>query len=205
MIPVAAVMLSQSAHAADVPLSPLGLPFSPARPEAVGPDHPLYHRIALESVVNMPVVVGASATGGIIGAAKRASFEKALRETLEKLNMLAPSPVEAKVRLTPRWLGMDAPFRVSFSSRTSVRMAWSLVRIDNGQVIFNREITTSAESKGGDGTSRATGVGRVALMANIASAAVCIDKAAYGKAPQDCALTPAFTYKAPVYRVMFLP
>jgi hypothetical protein len=194
-----------SAWAADVPLSPIGLPFQPAAPKPVAPEHPLYHRIAIAPVADMPGVVGASATGGIMGAAKRSSFEKALRETLAALNLLAPSEAEAKVRLSPRWISMDAPFKISFSSEATVRMGWSLTRIDNGQRIFDREIATSAQSRGGSGSERATGVGRVALMTNIASAARCIDQAAYGQAPQDCALTPGFTYRAPTYQIMFVP
>jgi hypothetical protein len=201
----AIAIIPASARADDVPLSPIGLPFQPGAPKAVAADHPLYHRIALDPVADMPNVVGASATGGIMGAAKRSSFEKALRETLEKLNLLAPSESEAKVRLSPRWINMEAPFKISFSSRAIVRMGWSLKRIDNGQPLFDRDISTAAESKGGSGSERAIGVGRVALMTNIASAVRCIDLAAYGQAPQDCALTPDFTYKAPIYRFMWVP
>lgn len=205
LIPAALVVSTTPALAADVPLSPIGLPFKPGTPRPVAPEHPLYHRIAIDPVVDMPGVVGAGATGGIMGAAKRSSFEKALRETLEKLNLLAPNAADAKVRLSPRWIDMDAPFKISFSSRATVRMGWSLTRIDNGQRIFDREIATSAESKGGSGSERATGVGRVALMTNIASAVRCIDQAAYGQAPQDCALTPDFTYQAPTYRFIYVP
>ncbi|WP_420145641.1 hypothetical protein [Sphingobium sp.] len=200
-----ALAIPAAGQAADVPLSPIGLPFQPGAPVPVAPDHPLYHRVAIDPVADMPGVVGASATGGIMGAAKRSSFEKALRETLEKLNLLAPDDATAKVRLTPRWIGMDAPFRISFSSQATVRMGWRVTRIDNGQAIFDRDIETSAESKGGSGSERATGVGRVALMTNIASAMRCIDMAAYGRAPQDCALTPGFTYHAPTYRFVYLP
>lgn len=153
----------------------------------------------------MPGVVGAKATLGLTGAAKRSSFEKALRQTMDTLNMLAPTDAEAKVRLSPRWIDMNAPFRISFSSRASVTMGWSLTRIDNSQLLFQRDISTAAESNGGDGTARTVGVGRVALMTNIASALSCIDKAAYGAAPQDCALSPNFQYKAPTYIIMFLP
>lgn len=193
------------AVAADVPLSPIGLPFKPLAPSAVKPDHPLYHHILLEPVIDMPAVVGTSASLGIMGAAKRASFEKALRETLNKLNLLSPDAAQAKVRLTPRWIGMDAPFKISFSSNATVRMGWALTRIDNGQTIFQRDIETSAESRGGDGSARATGVGRIALMTNIASAMSCIDKAAYGQAPANCALTPDFAYSAPTYTIIFVP
>lgn len=206
LLAAAAIAFSPaSASAADVPLSPIGLPFSPGAPRPVAPDHPLYHRIALDAVADMPGVVGTSATAGIMGAARRSSFEKALRETLDKLNLLAPSEAEAKVRLSPRWIGMDAPFKISFASDATVRMGWRLTRIDNSQRIFDRDIATSAESKGGSGSERATGVGRVALMTNIASAMRCIDLAAYGQAPQDCTLTPGFTYHAPTYKFLFVP
>lgn len=192
-------------QAKDVPLSPVGFPFDPVAPQPLTPQHPLYHRIALDPVAEMPSVVGSGATGGLIGTAKRSSFEKALAETLEKLNMLAPTEADAKVRLSPKWIELDSPLRISFSSHATAQLAWRLTRIDNGQEIFSREIETSAESRGGSGNDRAVGVGRVALMANIASAVVCIDKAAYGKAPDDCALKPAFTYRAPTVRIRFLP
>ncbi|MBU0657216.1 MAG: hypothetical protein EPO45_14310 [Sphingobium sp.] len=188
-----------------VPLSPIGFSFSPSAPAPLKPDHPLYRRIALEQVADMPGVVGGKATLGLAGAAKRSSFEKALRETMNKLNMLATTNAEAKVRLSPRWIDMDAPFKISFSSRASVTMGWSLTRIDNGQLLFQRDITTAAQSKGGNGTDRMVGVGRVALMTNIASALNCVDRAAYGVARQDCALSPNFEYKAPTYIFMFLP
>lgn len=198
LVLLCAIAFSSSAQADDdVPLVPIDLPFAPEAPAPLPPTHPLYHRITLSSVSDMPATVGASATMGLMAAAKRSSFEKGLRDTLDRLNMLAASDADARFRLTPKWQGMDAPFRMSFSSRATVRMGWSLTRIDNGQEIFQRDIATSAEAKGGDGNRRSIGVGRVALMANIASAALCLDKAAYGRAPQDCALTPQFKYQAP--------
>jgi hypothetical protein len=103
---VAIALSPAPAFAADVPLSPIGLPFSPGAPRPVAPDHPLYHRIMVDAVADMPGVVG---------------------------------------------------------------------------------------------------VGRVALMTNIASAMRCIDMAAYGQAPQDCALTPGFNYRAPTYKFLFVP
>jgi hypothetical protein len=181
----------------DVPLSPLGLSFQPITPQPVPPGHPLFHTILLEPVTDMPNVVGASATAGVMGVAKRSSFENGLHETFDKLNMLAPTEAEAKFRLTPRWIRLEAPFRISLSSRATARLSWTLTRIDNGQQIFQQEIATSAESSGGYAVSRAIGVGRVALMANIASAAACLDKAVYGQTPDDCALVPLFTYQAP--------
>lgn len=189
-----ALVAAPASASNEVPLSPLGLPMAP---KPLTPEHPLYHRIALDPVADMPNVVGASATAGFIGAAKRSSFDKAVRETLEKLNMLAPTDADARFRLSPRWLGMDAPFRISFSSRATARLDWKLNRIDTGQQIFRREIATPSEAKGRDGSLRAVGVGRMALMTNIASAAVCIDAAAYGHAAADCALTPGFRYEAP--------
>ena len=138
----------QSALASDgVPLSPIGFSFSPSAPAPLKPDHPLYRRIALEQVADMPGVVGGKATLGLAGAAKRSSFEKALRETMNKLNMLATTDAEAKVRLSPRWIDMDAPFKISFSSRASVTMGWSLTRIDNGQLLFKRDITTAVQGR----------------------------------------------------------
>lgn len=196
---------SVPAFASDVPLSPIGLPFKPGAPQPLAPDHPLYHHVALDPVEGMPSVVGAGATLGLSGAAKRSSFDKALRDTLAALNMLAPSVADARVTLKPRWVSMEAPFKIGFSSKATARLAWTLTRIDSGKILFQREIATSAESRGGDGTSRANGVGRVALMTNIASVALCLDKAAYGQAPGDCALNPAFTYHAPTYTIMFIP
>jgi hypothetical protein len=40
---------------------------------------------------------------------------------------------------------------------------------------------------------RDNGIVRAAIAANFASAANCIDRAAYGTAPSDCALTPKFS------------
>lgn len=196
-VPAPATSTPVLALTGDVPLTPLGLSFTPESPQPVPPGHPLYHHVTVDPVADMPSVVGASVTSGFIGAAKRSSFDKALRETLDKLNMLAPTDAEAKFRLSTHWQGLDAPFKISFSSQATARLSYMLTRIDNGQRIFERQIATSADAHGGEGGARAIGVGRLAIMTNLASVALCLDKAAYGHAPEDCALTPGFTFRPP--------
>lgn len=195
---IALILSAPPAYARDdVPLSPIGMPFAPAAPNAVTPDHPLYRTITLTGIDLLPAK---------LGPAKRAAFVAALTDALDRLQMLSKDPATARFRLTPRWLNMDSPFRVSFSSRATARLAWQLERIDDGRTIFRREIATTAESRGGSASERKKGVERVALMTNIASVAACLDKAAYGRAAADCALTPNFTYHAPAPPlIMFVP
>ncbi|QDZ07707.1 hypothetical protein FPZ24_09565 [Sphingomonas panacisoli] len=180
-----------------VGLSPIGLPFGPDGPRRLPTDHVLTGAIVLD---------GADALPQKMGSAKRDQFATALSETLAQLGMLATDPAKARFRLTPVWVGLDSPFKISFKNRATVHMSWRLTRIDTGQTIFARQIDTSAESSGGDASARVRGIERIALMTNIASVAACLDKAAYGKAPTNCALTPGFTYRAPSPpMVIFVP
>ena len=185
-----------------VPLVPIGIPFAPSSPEPVSPTHPLYHRIAVMPVAGIPKRVGGTFTLSI----RQAEFDTALRDTLDKLNMLAPTDADARFRLTTTWGDLDMPFHIGISSHATARLSYTLARTDTGQSIFAREIATSAESKGGDATDREQETGRLALMTNLASVAVCLDQAAYGRAPADCALKPLATYRArSVPLIMFVP
>ena len=65
--------------------------------------------------------------------------------------------------------------------------------IDDGRELFDRDVTTSAEGGGVDASMRDNGIVRAAIAANFASAANCLDRAAFGDAPGDCALTPRFS------------
>ena len=172
----------------DMPLSPVGLPFSPATPRVVPTDHPLHGSIRL---------VGIDALPDKLGPVKRDAFAAAVTDTLKRLDMLAADTSKARFRLTPIWIGLDSPFRISATSRAASHLVWRLTRIDDGRTIFEREITTSVQSSGGSAPERKRGVERLSLMSNIASVALCLDKSAYGRAPADCALTPGFSYRAP--------
>lgn len=172
----------------DVPLSPIGLPFGPDGPRRLEAGHPLFGTVTIAGMEALP---------DRVGPAKRESFAAALTTTLDRLGMLASDPARARFRLTPVWVAMDSPFKISFSSKATVRMGWRVSRIDNGKTIFSREIATFAQSTGGSAPERRKDVERVALMSNIASAVRCIDRTALGKPPADCALTPGFGYRAP--------
>jgi hypothetical protein len=185
----ALVLVATPALAKDtVPLSPIGLPFGPEGPRRLPADHVLSGTILLDGIDALPEK---------LGPAKRDKFVSALGDTLALLGMLATDPSKARFRLTPVWVGLDSPFKISIKNRATVHMSWRLTRIDTGQTIFSRQIDTSAEASGGSAAERVRGIERVALMTNIASAAACLDKAAYGNAPTNCALTPKFTYRAP--------
>ena len=195
-LPIAAALLAtfpslaSAGHVAS--LVPIGLSFAPAAPEAVSPDHPLYHRVAITPVSGMLARVG----GTFTLATRPAEFDAALRDTLDRLNMLAQNPADARVRLTVAWGDLAVPFHVGFGSHAEAKIGYTLSRIDTGQPIFSREIVTKAEARGGDAVDREQENARLALATNLASMAVCIDQAAYGRAPADCALTPLATYHA---------
>ncbi len=175
------------------PLAPFGLPYSPEAPVPLPADHPLYRKVAIDPIVGMPEKVGAF----LAPITKRVEMDEAIRETLDKANMLAPAGTPPKFRLSVRWVSFFAPQKISFSSEASAEIAYTLTRIDSGAQIFTRIIRTAATARGGDGTARLQGNARMALTTNLASAWVCMDKAAYGNAPADCALTALARFQAP--------
>ena len=181
------------AHAAtgDIPLVAIGLPFAPEAPRPLAPDHTLYHRIAVAEIEDMPATVGNSLIG-IFAAAKRSSVNKGLRETLDRMNMLAPSETDARARLIVRWGGVKTPFVIATSGRSTATLTYELRRISTGDLLFQREISTTAEGEGIDAGMRVAGTARAAIATNFASMALCLKKASAGTAPQDCALQPLF-------------
>jgi hypothetical protein len=196
LIPIIAALVAVAAtHPVDAksfPLTPVGLPFSPDSPKPVPPGHPLYRQVALDPVADMPDKVGKF----LIPITSAKEMNQALRETLEQANMLAPPGAQAKTHLQVRWIALDAPQKISFSSHATARLSYTLVRSENGQQLFSRDISTFSQSRGGDASDRLKGNARLAIMTNLASAVVCLDKAAYERAPADCALQPQMNYRA---------
>jgi hypothetical protein len=192
----AAALLLIAAPAAaapgEIPLMAIGLPFAPETPTPVAPTHPLFHRVAVAEIEGLRATVGSSALN-FIAAAKRSSVNKGLRESLQQMNLLAPDAAAARTRLTVRWGGSETPFHIGTHNKASVTMHYTLARIDTGQLLFDRDITTSAEGGGVDASMRDNGIVRAAIAANFASAANCLDHAALGTAPANCALTPRFS------------
>lgn len=189
---LAAVATPGAAATPAVPLQPMGLPFAPESPRPLSPDHPLFHGVALDPVADMPGKVGKF----LIPITSAAEVNEALRQTLERANMLAPSDGRPSFRLLVRWGALNAPARISFSSEATATLSYTLIRVENGQELFRREISTVSRSRGGEGADRLKGNARLAIMTNLASAVLCLDKAAYGRAPADCALTPQMSYRA---------
>lgn len=178
-------LLGAPAARADIPLVAIGLPFAPEAPHPVASDHPLYHRVQVGEIVDLPGMIRFS-------AAPPGRVHKALRETLEQMNLLAPTDADAKVKLVATWGGLDSPAKFLMpGTQTSATLSYRLSRLDNGQILMDRTITTTLAGKGSayDG---GMGMARGAIAANFASAAMCMDKAAYGHAPQDCALQPLY-------------
>jgi hypothetical protein len=193
---------TSAALAKTFPLQPIGLEFAPESPRPLSPGHPLYQRVALDPLADMPSKVGKF----LVPITSATEMDEALRETLERANMLAPPAIQPKFRLRVRWGGLNAPSRISFSSEATATLSYTLVRIDNGQELFRRDITSVSRSTGGDASDRLKGNARLAILTNLASAVLCLDKAAYGQAPVDCALKPQATYRAArPSTVIFLP
>lgn len=181
-----------TANADDIPLVAIGLPFEPEAPRPVSPDHPLFELIDIPEIADLPATVGGSALS-FIKAAKRSSMNKALHETFRQMHLLAPDPAKSRGTLFVTWIGTRTPFKIGGRNEATVTMRYRLVRKDNGAVLFNREITTSAGGGGVDASMRDLGIVRAAIATNFASAANCLDHASLGKWPQDCALTPKFS------------
>ena len=193
MIACLAVSASPSAaFAKPFPLNPIGLPFAPDSPKPLSPDHPLYRQVALDPVTDMPSKVGSF----LVPITSAKELNDALRQTLESANMLAPPGSQPKVRLAVRWAGLKAPAKISASSEATASLSYTLIRVATGEELFRRDISTFSRSSGGDAADRLKGNARLALLTNLASVVVCLDKAAYMRAPADCALTPLATYQA---------
>ena len=146
-------------------MNPIGLPFAPDSPKPLAPDHPLYHQIALDPVADMPSKVGSF----LVPITSAKEMNEALRDTLERANMLAPPGAQAKARLVVRWAGLNAPAKISFSSEATARLSYSLIKIENGQELFRRDIATVSRSTGGDASDRLKGNARLAILTNLAS------------------------------------
>jgi len=193
MIACLAVYASPSAALAKAfPLNPIGLPFAPDSPKPLSPDHPLYRQVALDPVADMPSKVGSF----LVPITSAKELNDALRQTLESANMLAPPGSQPKVRLAVRWAGLKAPAKISASSEATASLSYTLIRVATGEELFRRDISTFSRSTGGDASDRLKGNARLAILTNLASAVVCLDKAAYMRAPADCALRPLATYHA---------
>lgn len=176
----------------DISMVAIGLPFAPEAPTPVGSSHPLFHDVTIGEIQGLPATVKSSALN-FIAAAKRSSINAALSETFRQMNLLAPAPAAGRKRLVVSWLGDKTPSHIGSGNTKSVTLHYRLERVDNGQTLFDREITTSARGGGVDASMRDNGIVRAAIAANFASAANCLDHAAFGTAPADCALTPQYS------------
>ncbi len=181
----------------DIPMVAIGLPFSPETPTPVGPTHALYRDIEIEEIHDLPPTIKSS-TLNFIAAAKRSSVNAALRESFSRMNLAAIGQTPGRKRLIATWVGERTPFHIGAHNASVVTIHYRLERVDNGNILFDRDITTSVNGTGGSASMRDNGVVRAAIAANFASAANCLDHAAYSAAPADCALTPGF-------RVSFIP
>lgn len=178
-----------------------GIGFAPANPGVMASSHPLFHGLRIEAVQGMPDRVGSFA----LNVARRSDVDAALTAAFSKANMLAPTPGEARARLTIRWQSFELPFRIGLKSRAMVTIRYELRRIDTGQMVFSRTIVTEAEAKGGNAVDRARGTGRAAIAANIASAIHCLDLGSTGPLPRDCTLRPTGSFEAPIVVPTWVP
>lgn len=198
-LPLALLLVPVAASANDIPMVAIGLPFAPESPRPVAETHPLYRHVAVDAIEGLPASVGSSPLN-FIHAAKRSSVDAALQESMRRMNLLAPDGMPAHVRLSVRWGGSRTPFHIGSHNVASATLHYRLVRIDDGRLLFDRDITTSVAGGGADASMRDNGIVRAAIAANFASAANCLDRAAYGTAPADCALTPRFTVSVERFR-----
>ena len=169
----------------DIPMVAIGLPFEPEAPEPVGLAHPLFHDVTIGEIERPPPTVKSSALNWV-AAAKRSSINAAMLETFRQMNLLAPSPAAARKRLVVSW-------NIGTRNATTVTIHYRLIRVDSGEVLFDRDIVTSSRGAGADAGMHDNGILRAAIATNFASAADCLDRAAFGTAPADCALTPLFS------------
>lgn len=187
---------TSAASAQSVSLRPFEsrLGFVPQAPRAVDSQHPLFGRILLEDVQSMPRRVGSF----LLPVTTSSEFNAAVRSTLASANMLARSASDARARLRVTWRQFDLPFRIGLSSRARVAVRYELSRIDNGQMIYSREIVTEAASRGGEASARARGTGRAAILTNIASMSICLEQAPFNPPSDACLVRPSGRFSAPI-------
>jgi hypothetical protein len=186
LIPASLLLAAPAWAAPLVPLAPpVGAAFfyGSAGPRVVPDDHPLRGRIAVEPVAAMPKRVGSL----LIPVTKPAEFDSAMKLALEQSKMLAAAGADPKARLHVTWRWLDAPAKIGNRAHASVVLAYELRRIDTGQTLFQREVRTESHATGGVASERIRHNARMAIQHNIASAVACLDQAAYGRAPADCA------------------
>lgn len=176
----------------DIALVAIGLPFAPQTPVPVAPTHALFQDVAVGGIEGLPPTIKSSRLN-FVAAANRESVNEGLRETFRRMNLLATPARPARKRLEVRWGGVRTPFHIGTSNTAVATLHYRLARVDSGQVLFDREITTAVKGGGADASTRDNGIVRAAIAANFASAASCIERAAYGPVPADCALTPRYS------------
>jgi len=71
-------------------------------------------------------------------------MNKALHETFRQMHLLAPDPARSRGTLFVTWIGTQTPFKIGGRNEATVTMHYRLVRKDNSEALFDREITTSA-------------------------------------------------------------
>ena len=169
---------------ARLPLAPTAPGVFPVPVPAVAADHPLRNRVAIEPVAGMPRRVGS----WLHPITNPAEFDAALRQTFRDTAMLAEAGAAPRARLVVTWREIDAPVRIGAGSRATVLIGYELRRIDTGATIFQREIRTHSSSRGGDASERLKANARAAILANIASATLCLQRAAVASTPDDCAI-----------------
>lgn len=174
-----------------VPIDPQIL-FGASGPRSLPADHVLRAHVAVAPIAGAPDKIGKF----LLPITNARELNEGLSESLAHSGMLDEAAGKPVFRLVPTWEAFDAPSKISFSSRASVTIHYRLERIDTGAVVFARSITTASESRGGDASDRLKGVARLAILTNFASAIACLDHAAYGTAPIECALKPPVTYRA---------
>ena len=182
---LAAAPLDARPVPADIPLVAIGLPYAPETPVPVSPKHPLYHRVSVSEIAELPSALRWS-------VARLSTINKGLRDTLERMNMLAPEDAQAGFRLVAHWGDIQPAGVFSGPGIATASLRYELTRIDTGQMLFNRNIATRIDGSK-SGPYGAMNTRRAAVAVNFASAAACLDKAAYGRAPADCALSPKFS------------
>ncbi len=188
-----AISMAAPASAGErVPLVPFKSPviFAPYRPAVVSSDHPFAGRIRIEPIVGMPDRVGSFLNTFV----RVKEMNRALADTLAASGMAAKAPQAAPYHLVVTWLAFESPFKISTSSRAKATLRYELRRTDSEEVIFRRDVVTSAQASGGVASERQRGTVRAALAANLAGAMWCLEQSPLGKAPLNCTTAPVGSF-----------
>ena len=166
----------------------------------VAADHQWAGRVAVAPLVGMPPRI----TSSLNAVTTAVEVEAALQSAFRTGGMAAADPATAPYVLTTTYRLVRVPFKIGLDSEGTATFHYALRPGAGGAALFEREITTRFGASGGEATARVSGVGRIAVRANLASAVSCLARAGQSKPLDGCEVRATGDFERPVYGPIFV-